>query len=74
MYEHGHVRVVGVQNIPGSVPVHASWLYANNLLNYLGNLFKNGGIDWQDDIVQATLVTHQGQIVHAGARKAMGLA
>lgn len=73
-YDHEGVRVIGVQNIPGSVPVHASWLYANNLLNYLNNLFKSGAIDWEDDIVRATLVTHQGQIVHAGARKAMGLA
>jgi len=66
------VRVIGVQNIPGSGPVHASWLYANNLLNYLENLFKNGAIDWEDDIVRATLVTHEGRIIHAGARKAMG--
>ena len=72
-YDHGRVRVMGVQNIPGSVPVHASWLYANNLFNYLGNLFKNGAIDWSDDIVKATLVTHGGEILHAGTRKAMGL-
>jgi len=71
---HGQVNIIGVQNIPGSMPVHASWLYANNLLHYVNNMFKNGGIDWDDDIVRATLVTHQGQIVHAGARKAMGLA
>ncbi len=62
-----------VQNIPGSVPIHASWLYANNLLHYVNNLFQNGSINWDDDIVKATLVTHEGQIVHAGARKAMGL-
>jgi NAD(P) transhydrogenase subunit alpha len=71
-YDHDGVRIIGVQNIPGSVPVHASWLYANNLLNYLENLFKNGAIDWEDDIVRATLVTHEGRIIHAGARKAMG--
>ncbi len=70
---HGDVTISAVQNIPGSVPIHASWLYANNLLHYVNNLFQNGSINWDDDIVKATLVTHQGQIVHAGARKAMGL-
>jgi len=68
--------VSGVQNIPGSVPVHASWLYANNMVQYLSNLYKQGPgqIDWNDDIVKATLVTKNGEIVHDGARKAMGLA
>ncbi len=70
---HGDVTISAVQNIPGSVPIHASWLYANNLLHYVNNLFQNGSINWDDDIVKATLVTHEGQIVHAGARKAMGL-
>ncbi len=70
---HEEVTLVGVQNIPGSMPVHASWLYSNNLLHYLNNLFNNGDIDWEDDIVKATLVTHEGRIVHAGALKAMAL-
>ena len=70
---HEEVTLVGVQNIPGSMPVHASWLYSNNLLHYVNNLFKNGDIDWEDDIVKATLVTHEGRIVHAGALKAMAL-
>jgi NAD(P) transhydrogenase subunit alpha len=73
VWTHRDVTVIGVQNIPGSVPVHASWLYANNLLHYVKNLFKNGGIDWDDEIVKATLVTHEGSIVHAGARRAMSL-
>lgn len=71
--DRNSVRVVGVQNIPGSVPVDASWLYAHNLLNFVEHLYKNGNIDWNDEIVQATLVTHAGQILHMGARKAMGL-
>jgi len=73
VYEHNRVTIIGVQNIPGSMSVHASWLYANNILNYLSSLLKNGAIDWNDDVVRATLVTHDGEIVHAGARKAMGL-
>ncbi|MBN1944482.1 MAG: NAD(P) transhydrogenase subunit alpha [Bradymonadales bacterium] len=67
------VTIMGVQNIPGSMPVHASWLYANNMLHYLENLFKQGPdqIDWDDEIVRSTLVTQNGKIVHAGTLKSM---
>lgn len=67
------VHVIGVQNIPGSMPVDASWLYSENVFNYLTNLLGNGngGFNWNDEIVQASVVTRDGQIVHAGTRAAM---
>lgn len=71
---HG-VRLLGLWNIPGTMPVHASWLYAHNMLNYIMNLFKHGldQPDLDDEIVRHSLVTHQGKIVHQGTLKAMGL-
>ena len=71
---HG-VHVLGLWNIPGSMPVHASWLYAHNMLYYITNLFKLGldKPDLDDEIVRHSLVTHQGKIVHQGTLKAMGL-
>jgi NAD(P) transhydrogenase subunit alpha len=70
----GGVTICGRMNIPGSMPVHASWLYANNLLEYVKNLFKKGigAPDLEDDIVRHSLVTHEGRIVHKGALHAMG--
>lgn len=70
------VTIVGTQNIPGHMPEHATWLYSQNLLAFIENLYKNqpGVIDWSDDIVQGSLVTRDGQIVHEGTLKAMGLA
>jgi H+-translocating NAD(P) transhydrogenase subunit alpha len=67
------ISVVGVQNIPGSMPVDASWLYSQNILKYVENLCKHSPaeIDWSDDIVSASVVTRQGEIVHPGAVKAM---
>lgn len=69
------VCVLGFWNIPGAMPVHASWLYAHNMLHYVQNLFKKGAgaPDLEDDIVAHSLVTHQGRIVHRGTLKAMGL-
>jgi len=70
--KHG-VSICGVMNIPGSLPVDASWLYANNLCHYVMNLFKPNTRDLNlgDDIVRSSMVTHDGQIVHKGALKAM---
>jgi NAD(P) transhydrogenase subunit alpha len=67
------VHICGIQNIPGRMAVHASWLYANNMLYYVENLFKKGNkkLDLEDEIVTASLVTHQSTIHHKGTLKAM---
>jgi NAD(P) transhydrogenase subunit alpha len=72
---HNGVYICGIKNIPGSLPVHASWLYANNLYYFVENLFKNKTLefDMTDEIVKDSLVTHQGELLHQGTRKAMGL-
>ncbi len=71
-YRH-RVYISGIKNIPGSVPVHSTWLYANNMYYYIENLFKKGleTFDMDDEIVRHSLVTHKGEIVHAGVLKAM---
>ena len=70
------VLVSAVANIPGSMPVVASWLYGKNMLAYVKNLFKNGvdAPDWDDEIVKSSLVTKDGKIVHHGTLVAMGQA
>ncbi|MBR9987052.1 MAG: NAD(P) transhydrogenase subunit alpha [Desulfosarcina sp.] len=67
------VNICGIQNIPGRMAVHASWLYANNMYYYVENLFKNGvgELDLKDEIVESSLVTHRSIIHHQGALKAM---
>lgn len=72
-YYHGEVLVSGLANIPGSVPVHSSWMYASSLAEYVKNLFKNGpdAMDLEDDIVRHSMVTRAGEIVHEGTLKAM---
>lgn len=69
------VTVVGTQNIPGQMPEHATWLYSQNLMAFIENLYKDtpGVIDWDDEIVQGSLVTRDGKIVHEGTLKAMRL-
>ena len=71
--QHMGVNICGIQNIPGRMAVHASWLYANNIYYYVENLFKNGAgeLDLADEIVKSSLVTHRSTIHHQGALKAM---
>jgi NAD(P) transhydrogenase subunit alpha len=49
--------------------VDASTLYAKNLFNFISPMIdketKTLRIDMEDEIVQGTLLTHQGRIVHA---------
>ena len=65
---HG-VTIVGLLNLPSSVPLHASELYAKNVLNLL-DLFvskKDGSLarDFADEVLAGCLLTHKGEIVHA---------
>jgi NAD(P) transhydrogenase subunit alpha len=73
MKRQGGVTICGIQNIPGRMAVHASWLYAHNLYYYVENLYKDGPgkINFEDEIVANSLVTYQGSIKHKGTLKAM---
>ncbi len=73
---HQGVYICGIKNIPGSLPVHSSWMYANNLYYFIENLLKDTtakAFDMNDEIIGKSLVTHKGKLYHKGARKAMGL-
>jgi len=66
--EVGGVRIAGPINLPGTVPVNASSLYAKNLLTFLDTMFdkkeKVLAIDWDDEIIKGTLIAKDGAIVH----------
>ncbi|MFA5040397.1 MAG: Re/Si-specific NAD(P)(+) transhydrogenase subunit alpha [Bdellovibrionales bacterium] len=62
------VKIVGYRNVPSRIPVDASSLYARNLFNFV-SLFSVKGegrfeADWNDEIVRAITLTHQGAVVH----------
>ena len=61
------VKILGYTNMPSRVAVDASNLYARNLYNFVSTLFikdKQLGIQWEDEIIKATLITRDGAIVH----------
>jgi len=58
------VTIMGPINLPATVPVHASQMYAKNLLTLLNHLVKDGELqlNFEDDITSAACVTHNGEI------------
>lgn len=64
----GDVSIVGFTNMAGRIPASASLLYAKNLLAFLDTMVdKETGklsVNWEDELVEATLLTRDGKIVH----------
>ncbi len=69
------VSIDGAKNIPATVPITSTWMFAHNIYNYVATFVKDGKfvIDTNDEIIASTLVTKDGKLHHAGAREAMGL-
>lgn len=70
---HG-VTIIGQSNIPASMPSDASKMFGKNVLNFLKLIItKEGNLDlnFKDDIVQGTCLTHQGQIVHERVKQSL---
>ena len=68
---HNGVKIYGPANVPSMLGNHASELYAKNLLNFLELLIRDGAIniDLEDEILSASLITHGGEIHHAGIKE-----
>lgn len=73
--DEGLVHVVGIKNIPGMLPTSSTWMFAQNVYNLVKYLVQNGqmALNPEDEIIQGILTTNGGEIVHKGAREAMGL-
>ena len=70
------VAIVGTRNIPSTMPLTTSQLYARNVANLLLHLVNNGAIalDFQDEITKGACVTHGGQIVNERAKQMVSAA
>jgi NAD(P) transhydrogenase subunit alpha len=65
------VLIIGTRNIPSTMPLHTSQLYARNVANLLLHLVKDGAInlDFEDEITKGACVTHGGEIVNERAKQ-----
>jgi len=70
------VTIIGTRNVPSTMPLTTSQLFARNVANLLLHLVKDGAInlDFSDDITKGACVTHGGEIVNERARQMVSAA
>jgi len=78
--KHG-VKLVGTTNLPGTVAVHASQLYARNVQHVVDHLVptkENDNLeirlDFEDEIIGASIAIHGGEVRHQPTAAALQLA
>jgi len=65
--QYNGITIVGDSNLPSSVPSDASKMYGKNVLNFLALIITKTGelnLNFDDDIVKGTCVTHNGDVVN----------
>ncbi len=69
----GNAQVWGGANVPGQMPGPASRLYAQNIVNLVTLMTREGEFapDFEDEIVAGACVTHDGRIWHEPTRAAL---
>jgi NAD(P) transhydrogenase subunit alpha len=69
--ETGGVFIDGTRNVPSTIPVHASQLYSRNVTNLLLSAAREGRVilDFDDEVIKGSVVTHGGKIVNERARE-----
>jgi NAD(P) transhydrogenase subunit alpha len=78
---HNGVSIIGPSNPPALVPNHASQMYSKNVTTFLSHLLGKDGakkaaleLDLNDEITRETLLTQDGDVVHARVRDLLGAA
>jgi NAD(P) transhydrogenase subunit alpha len=69
----GQVTIVGPLNVPSLLGEHASELYAKNQFNLIELFLKDQAVklDWTDEVIAKTALTHDGAISNEAAKKAV---
>jgi NAD(P) transhydrogenase subunit alpha len=70
--KHG-VKICAPLNLPSEMPLHGSTLYSRNLTTFVLEFWKGNkfNLDLEDEIIKGALVTHQGEVLHEGAKRAL---
>jgi len=65
------VTILGPVRLAATLPAHASQMYSRNITSFFFLLLKNGALalDFEDDIVRDTCITHEGRVVHTPTRE-----
>jgi H+-translocating NAD(P) transhydrogenase subunit alpha len=80
--EHTQVRIIGPVNLPSTMPIHASQLYARNMHNLISHITEDRAeekdkhdlhprLDFEDEIIASTCIAHGGEIRDEATREAL---
>lgn len=69
---HG-VTIYGAVNLPATIPVHASQMYARNISNLFLHLYpkEEGSLDFEDPITSGACITHGGAVTNESIQNAI---
>jgi H+-translocating NAD(P) transhydrogenase subunit alpha len=72
--KHG-VRIIGLTNLPATMPGSATQMYAKNMQTLVHHLLKDGSLnlDFGDEITRGATITHGGKVVNDPTAKALGI-
>jgi H+-translocating NAD(P) transhydrogenase subunit alpha len=65
--QYNGVSIVGNSSLQSSMPSDASKMYGKNVLNFLQLIITREGqinLNWEDDLVKGSCITHGGEVVH----------
>jgi NAD(P) transhydrogenase subunit alpha len=83
--EHENVKILGPLNLPSRLPIHASQLYSRNMYSLIDHITEDANaddddadekdpqleLDFEDEIVDAMCIAHDGEIRHDDTREAL---
>src|SRR5919112_693290 len=86
--EHENVKILGPLNVPSRLPIHASQLYSRNMYSLIDHITEDANaddedndeknpqveLDFEDEIIDAMCIAHDGEIRHDDIREALNSA
>jgi NAD(P) transhydrogenase subunit alpha len=70
------VYIIGLENFPGEVPIHASQMYSSNIGNFIEEFWdeesKSFKLDPENEIIKGCLITHNNEVVNEMIKKHYG--
>jgi NAD(P) transhydrogenase subunit alpha len=71
-----NVTIIGNSNLPATMPSDSSKLYGKNILNFLQLIIGTDGslnLNFEDDLVKGTCITHNGEICNNRVKEIAGV-
>jgi NAD(P) transhydrogenase subunit alpha len=81
--EHEHVSIIGPDNLPSQMPIHASQLYSRNMKSFIDHIVEDVSeedaeekdlqvnLDFEDNVIDTMCIAHDGEIRQDDIREAL---